>query len=355
MKVERLLFKAFPLGLVLLMLCGWWMLSALRGPQPVTAQSCTPPLFQGYTSSCTVIPLRWLNRDPISAIDHYEIWRGGVKVGEAPASAITFSDPVGCGFLAVYTIVQINRNGAHCQTVTTGNPPHSRPCDQCQEQTPGFKAVNAASFSEPVSGGSIVAIFPTAGAQFGAQTQQATTLPLPTELAGTRVTLNGARAGLFYVSPGQLNVLLPDVTAGQYQLDIVPAAGPTISGLLYLSDSPGIFTALNNGNGPPAAVVTNDGRNFLPVSANGQPLPVSAGTAARPNFLVLFGTGLHGTIEVRVGGQLSDVVWAGSSPSLPGVDQINVRLPEALAGRGLVNVAVAANGLPANLTTLEIQ
>jgi uncharacterized protein (TIGR03437 family) len=290
---SKTVLRAFAALLVLILCC-------LATPnnsriKPVAlAQSCTPPLFQGFTSSCTVIPLRWLNRDPISAIDHYEIWRGGVKVGEAPASAINFSDPVGCGFAARYTIVQLNRNGARCETVTNGMAPHTRPCDQCQPQTPGFRIVNAASFSEPVTGNSIVAIFPTSGAQFGPQTQQAASLPLPFEMAGTRVELNGARAGLFYVSPTQINALLPDVSAGQYQLDIVTSAGQPISGTLYLSDSPGIFTARNNGNGPPAAVVTNDGQNYFSVSVNGQPVSVSAGTAGRPNYLILFGTGLRG-------------------------------------------------------------
>lgn len=350
--------RAVPFGLAIL-LCGAVLsfnpVPRSLGLPMIQAQSCTPPLFQGFTSSCTVIPLRWLNREPISAIDHYEIWRGGVRVGQAPASALGFSDPVGCSFGAVYTIVQHNRNGAQCQTITTGNPPHSRPCDQCQEQAPGFKIVNAASFLEPVSGGSIAAIFLTGGAQFGIATQQATALPLPTELAGVQVALNGARAGLFYVSTGQLNVLLPEVSAGQYQLDIFMPTGQVLGGQLYLSDNPGIFTARTTGSGPPAAVVTNDGRNYLAVSANGEPLPISAGTAAQPNFLILFGTGLRGTIEVRIGGQLCEVVWAGRSPSLPGVDQVNVRLPAALAGRGVVNLAVSANGLPANSTTLDIQ
>jgi uncharacterized protein (TIGR03437 family) len=350
--------RVIPRGMAVLLLLCWP--GADRANRPLLsattrAQSCTPPLFQGYTSSCTVIPLRWLNRDPISAIDHYEIWRGGVKVGEAPASALGFSDPVGCSFGAVYTIVQHNRNGAQCQTVTTGNPPHSRPCEQCQEQTPGFRIVNAASFTEPVSGGSIAAIFPATGAQFGVATQQATELPLPSELAGVQVALNGARAGLFYVSAGQLNVLLPDVSAGQYQMDISLPTGQLISGQIYLFDNPGIFTAQSTGNGPPAAVVTKDGQNFFAVSANGQPVPISAGTAAQPNYLILFGTGLHGSLQVRLGGQLAEVVWAGRQPSLPGVDQVNVRLPEALAGRGIVTLSLSANGLPANDTVLQIQ
>lgn len=128
-----------------------------------------------------------------------------------------------------------------------------------------------------------------------------------------------------------------------------------ISGQLYLSDNPGVFTARSSGDGPPAAVVTNDGRSFLAVSANGQPVPVSASTAGHPNYLILFGTGLHGNIQVRMGGQLCEVIWAGRQPYLAGVDQVNVRIPDSLAGRGIVTLSLSANGLPANDTTLQIQ
>jgi hypothetical protein len=62
----------------------------------VEAQTvCTPPLYQGFPSSCSNIYLRWLNKDPISMIDHYEIYRGGVMVGQAPGNAISFSENVG--------------------------------------------------------------------------------------------------------------------------------------------------------------------------------------------------------------------------------------------------------------------
>src|SRR5215470_13721012 len=106
--------------------------TALLSTKPVGAQTvCTPPLYQGYPSSCSNINLRWLNRDPISSIDHYEIYRGGIKVGDAPASAISFSEPVGCAFSSSYIIKQVMKSGATCQTATAGDPPHTKPCDLC--------------------------------------------------------------------------------------------------------------------------------------------------------------------------------------------------------------------------------
>src|SRR5438876_1151994 len=93
------------------------------------SQTCTPPTYQGFPSSCSTINLRWLNRDALSLIDHYEILRGGTKVGDVPGNAISYSDAVGCSFGAVYTIKQVMKSGASCQTVTSGMPPHTKPCD----------------------------------------------------------------------------------------------------------------------------------------------------------------------------------------------------------------------------------
>src|SRR5262249_32186806 len=160
------------------------------------------------------INLRWLNRDPISLIDHYEIYRGNVKVGEAPASAISFSEPVGCAFSAVYTIKQVMKSGASCQTVTTGNPPHTKPCDMCAGGNPGdgsgtLNVVSSASFIPPATPGAIVTLFANPGQPLTSTTATASGFPLPTNISGTRVLVNGSPTGLFYVSPNQINFLMP--------------------------------------------------------------------------------------------------------------------------------------------------
>jgi hypothetical protein len=66
--------------------------------------------------------------------------------------------------------------------------------------------VNAASFAQPISPGSLVSIF---GSNLAATTMTAQGVPLPTELAGTSVTLNGTRAQLLFVSQRQINLEAP--------------------------------------------------------------------------------------------------------------------------------------------------
>src|SRR5215475_371923 len=229
--------------------------------KPVEAQIvCTPPLYQGYPSSCANIYLRWLNRDPISLIDHYEIYRGGLKIGQAPGNAISFSENVGCSFGSAYTIKQVMKSGASCQTVTTGNPPHTKPCDLCSGGGgPGtLNVVSAASFTAPAAPGSIATVFASAGKTLTSATAPALGLPLPTNISGTQVLLNGTPTGLFYVSPAQINFLLPDNAVGTISITIIGSNGERTEGAILTAPNPAIFTANSSGSGVAAAVVTAD-------------------------------------------------------------------------------------------------
>ena len=66
--------------------------------------------------------------------------------------------------------------------------------------------VNAASYGAPqlpsIAPGSIATIF---GSNLATDTVAATSTPLPNQLGGTTVTVDGVRAPLFYVSPTQIN------------------------------------------------------------------------------------------------------------------------------------------------------
>lgn len=326
--------------------------------EPVVAQStCTPPMFQGYPSSCANINLRWLNRDPISLIDRYEIYRGGAKVGQVPGSAISFSEPVGCGFGATYTIKQVMKSGASCQTVTTSNPPHTKPCDLCTGGGSLVNLVNSASFNSPVASGSIATIFAAQGQSLTSATASAGNLPLPTNLSGTQVLVNNTPAELFYVSPGQINFLMPPVNAGAVSVLILGSNGERTEGSALTGPNPAVFTATSNGSGVAAAQVTADGRSYQRIYDNNRvALPVSVTSNGQPNYLVLYGTGLRDqpAIEVRIGGQLCQVTYVGAHPNLPGVDQLNVRLPESLRGVGTVAIVVSAAGFVSNFAQINI-
>ena len=93
--------------------------------------------------------------------------------------------------------------------------------------------VSAASFeSVPVAPEAIVAAF---GTQLASQTVIATDadpnqpgIQLPTELAGTTVEVKGRKAGLFFVSPNQVNYLVPAATEAE-TVDVTIKNGTNIS------------------------------------------------------------------------------------------------------------------------------
>lgn len=237
-------------------------------------------------------------------------------------------------------------------------------------------SVSAASFigsPATLAPNSIVAAF---GTQLSSGVQVATTQPLPTTLLNTTVTIGGVAAPLFFVSPGQINYLIPaTVTAGDAQIVVTTAApngDQVISrGTVRIAPTaPSIFTANSSGVGAPAAVTgrVNASGQFVfdpnppfepdPVSPSRLiPSPIDVGTAAQPAFLILYGTGLQnapqGSVRAVIGG-LEIQVAAVAAPGFVGLDQINVPIPVELKGRGLVDVTLVVNGVSSNTVTVNL-
>jgi hypothetical protein len=92
-------------------------------------------------------------------------------------------------------------------------------CAQLPSIVPGG-IVNAASYLQPVSPGSVISIF---GSNLADGEYRALTTPLPPTLGGASVSVNGTPAPLFYVSPTQINAQITISLA--YSLDTyIPAA-----------------------------------------------------------------------------------------------------------------------------------
>jgi uncharacterized protein (TIGR03437 family) len=87
--------------------------------------------------------------------------------------------------------------------------------------------------------------------------------------------------------------------------------------------------------------------------------PVSLGSSTDKPYLFLFGTGFEaaGTagVKVSIGGTNVPVTFAGSQGGFVGLDQANVELPAALAGKGRVTIQLTADGLAANAVNITIQ
>jgi uncharacterized protein (TIGR03437 family) len=67
----------------------------------------------------------------------------------------------------------------------------------------------------------------------------------------------------------------------------------------------------------------------------------------------LYGTGIRGrsaqsAVSVTIGGGAATVEYADKHPVFAGLDQVNVRVPRSLSGRGVVDLVLMVEGKAAN-------
>lgn len=239
---------------------------------------------------------------------------------------------------------------------------------------PVLTSVSAASFSGPaLAVDSIASAF---GQGLAPGTAGATTLPLPTVLAETSLRIKDSEgtelsAPLFFVSPGQINYHIPAaIKSGRATVTVAGRDQTVAAGTIQIEAvAPGIFTANTDGRGVPAALalrVGGDGAQTpVPVfqcgTAPGSCVPVALDLGAESDqvFLVLFGTGIRGrsslsAVRVTMGGEAAEVQAAGPQGEFVGLDQVNIRVPRSLRGRGEVSVVLTVDGKSANTVTVRI-
>jgi uncharacterized protein (TIGR03437 family) len=234
--------------------------------------------------------------------------------------------------------------------------------------------VSAASYAQSgMAGESIAALF---GTGLGASTQSAPTLPLPTTLGGVQVMVRDAAgteraAPLFFVSPAQINFQIPPGTsAGNATLSVLRDNSAVGQGAAIIETvAPGLFAANASGQGVAAAYALRqkaDGSQIIePVAQFNQatnrfdPVPLDLGAASDQLFLIGFGTGLRNrsslsAVAATIGGTNAEVLFAGAQTSFAGLDQVNILIPRALAGRGNTDVILRVDGKTANTVSVNI-
>ena len=102
--------------------------------------------------------------------------------------------------------------------------------------------VSAASFSAALTPDGIASAF---GSNLATQFLVATGQTLPTNLGGTTVQVNGQLAPLFFVSPNQVNYLIPNNTPiGNQTVVVTSGNGAVSNGIVSVNNvAPAIFTA----------------------------------------------------------------------------------------------------------------
>jgi uncharacterized protein (TIGR03437 family) len=198
-----------------------------------------------------------------------------------------------------------------------------------------------------------------------------------TNLSDTTITVSDSMgtpraAEIFYSSASQINYLVPeDMATGRATVTVSAAGGVKLTGAMEISNvAPGLFSANSDGKGVAAAQalrVNPDGTTTsvsvvqcgTPAgSCIGQPIDLSG--PSDQVFLTLYATGLRGRTDIgnvscTIGGVAAPVSYAGPQMQFDGLDQVNVKIPSELRGRGAVDIVLLVDGQRANIVTVTIR
>ena len=182
---------------------------------------------------------------------------------------------------------------------------------------------------------------------------------LPTTLDGVTVSIGGKPAYLYYISPGQINAVAPDVGAGSVAVTVKNPSGTSAPA-----------AATSQIVGPPAfflwagkyAVATRQDYSLAVKDGTFQGVTT---TPAKPgDVIILWGTGFGPTtpvapfgvqipadktyltanpVSVKVGGLQAQVYGAALAPGFAGLYQVAIQIPPAAPDGDLTVIATVGN------------
>lgn len=181
----------------------------------------------------------------------------------------------------------------------------------------------------------------------------------PKEVGGTTVEVNHQAARIYFVSPGQINFLVPGGTNTGVATVVLrsAASGREFSGTVQvLRTAPALFSLDSTGQGAGSILnaVTNTGEPFLVET------PETRGEDKRTR-LAVYGTGFRYADQLTAvatpasGGSYElPIEYAGPTPDFFGLDQVNVVLPAELDGAGVVTLIVRTPLFSSNPVTFTM-
>ncbi|HHN72992.1 MAG TPA: hypothetical protein ENK13_02780, partial [Thermopetrobacter sp.] len=188
--------------------------------------------------------------------------------------------------------------------------------------------------------------------------------PVPAELAGTRVQVVAGGVTLdcpvIYTSAGQAAAIMPSKTP-LGQANVFVRYGGAVSNaapVRVVERAPGFFTLTQSGKG--AAVVTDLDYTVNTMLQSFTPGAVvsfwATGLGPRSHDDIAQVEDLRGQMDLQVliGNQPAEVIYAGPSGCCAGLDQVIVKIPEETRDHCLVPVVMTADGMPSNIATMSV-
>jgi uncharacterized protein (TIGR03437 family) len=230
--------------------------------------------------------------------------------------------------------------------------------------------VNSASFAAAAPG-SIAAAFGTALTD---GVEVASTIPLPSSLAGATLTVNGVDAPVFFASPGQINVQIPwEAPVGSTTATLTIGAQSSTAAMSIAQYAPGIYTL--NASGQGQGVIVNSVTNAW-AAASGSIPGINAAPVTAGDFITIFCTGLGPVsnqpadgapapssplasttqgVTVSIGGVTVPALFSGLVPGLVGFYQVNAGIPSGVTASNSVPVSLTIGGVTSNTVTIAVQ
>ena len=257
------------------------------------------------------------------------------------------------GTLAFFALPAV-RAGA----ITTGNAPFYVAAGVVQAAT---------QTAEPLAPNSIATLYGTnlSWTTYAVAAADVRSGELPTQLQGVSVLVNGIPCNLFYVSPGQINFLMPyEITASSAGLQVIRqgAEGPLVTVPMTVT-APAFFVW----NGNLALGEHVDGTLITPQAPaqSGEVVVLYADGLGRTSPDIASGQVVRVATTILLAAQLQillngspcpagSVFYAGLTPDFVGLYQINLQLPKGLPSNPAIQIAIGAQVSPL-LVQLPVQ
>ncbi len=230
--------------------------------------------------------------------------------------------------------------------------------------------VNGASFGQNglVSPGEIISIF---GSTLATAPTPNSGFPLPTTLAGIKLSIGDVDLPLFFAGTGQVNAQVPTTLTANSTVSLLARAfnGTTETAdsvpvtLTVAANTPGIFIAAESGAPNQGAILNNPALqvvdaahpatvgDVITIYCTGlgatSPTPATGGasTAAQTTNPVTVTFGISAPVAVQ---------YAGLTPGFVGLYQVNVAVPAGLTPGSAVPVVLNQNGVSSNVVTIAV-